>query len=208
MPYNYDVRGANLGATPHVPITHTDGTTYGAAGVAAGTDILKNWFVQNMVNKGIQVGVIRSVQVNNKYNDYFDYNRTRQYGRSIEYLFPQAKEGIVAKKDLSVHVAASGFIRENEIPFVRLKKIIDHVYYDIIVEERLLEGLANEGLLGEIIDEIKGGIARKIRRDLARAVENIICDPANFEVAVAEHQGDGGGATAAIGGGAAVPEIV
>src|SRR4051812_32826609 len=116
MNYNNYVRGENQGATPSIPIIHADGTTYGAGGNAVATDILKNWFVQTMVNKVIQLGVIRSVKDNNKYSEYFDDNHVRHYGRSVEYLFPQAKEGLIAKKNLSVHNAASGFIRENEIP--------------------------------------------------------------------------------------------
>jgi hypothetical protein len=192
MNYNNYVRGANQGITPQIPITPNNDTTYGATGNAVATDILKNWFVQTMVNKVIQIGVIRSVKDNHKYSEYFDDNHIRHYGRSVEYLFPQAKEGLIAKKNLSVHNAASGFIRENEIPFVRLKKIIDHLYYDIIVEERLLEGLENEGLLAEIIQEIKTGVGRKINRDLARAVENVICDENNYVVLRAENGGTDG----------------
>src|SRR5438045_1765008 len=128
-----------------------------------------------MRNKVVQVGVISSVKDKFKYAPYFDDNKFRTNGRAIEYLLPQLKDGIVARKDLSVH-RGSDFKRENEIPYVRIKKIMDHVYYDIIVEDRLLEGLQNEGLLGDITDEIKYGIAKKIRKDLGRAIEEVICN--------------------------------
>ncbi|CAG8831605.1 6627_t:CDS:2, partial [Gigaspora rosea] len=35
-----------------------------------------------------------------------------------------------------------------------VKKIMEHVYYDIIVEDRLLEGLVNERLLGDITTKL------------------------------------------------------
>src|SRR5438045_3192589 len=115
-----------------------------------------------MRNKVVQVGVIFTVKDKFKYAPYFDDNKFRTNGRAIEYLLPQLKDGIVSRKDLSVHKGTE-FKRENEIPYVRVKKIMDHIYYDIIVEDRLLEGLVNEGLLGEITDEIKTGVGKKIR---------------------------------------------
>jgi|SRR3954451_7053075 len=138
-----------------------------------------------MRNKVVQVGVISSVKDKFKYSAYFDDNKFRANGRAIEYLLPQLKEGIVARKDLSVH-SGTDFKRENEIPYVRVKKIMDHVYYDIIVEDRLLEGLINEGLLGDITDEIKYGISKKIRKDLGRAIEEEICNPDYYVMAKTE----------------------
>jgi len=147
-----------------------------------GTDTLKNWYVRSMRNKIVQVGVIQSTKDKFKYAPYFDDNKFRANGRAIEYLLPQLKDGIVSRKDLSVHRGAD-FKRENEIPYVRIKKIMDHIYYDIIVEDRLLEGLQNEGLLGDITDEIKHGISKKIKKDLARAIEAVITDKTIYEPA-------------------------
>ena len=135
-----------------------------------------------MRNKVVQVGVISSVKDKFKYGRYFDDNKFRTNGRAMEYLLPQLKDGIVSRKDLSVH-KGTDFKRENEIPYCRVKKIMDHVYYDIIVEDRLLEGLQNEGLLGDITDEIKYGISKKIRKDLGRAIEEVICDKDIYEPA-------------------------
>jgi hypothetical protein len=135
-----------------------------------------------MRNKVVQVGVISSVKDKFKYARYFDDNKFRANGRAIEYLLPQLKDGLLARKDLSVH-KGDDFKRENEIPYIRIKKIMDHVYYDIIVEDRLLEGLVNEGLLGDITDEIKYGISKKIKKDLGRAIETFICDETNYKVA-------------------------
>jgi len=103
----------------------------------------------------------------------------RTYGRAMEYLLPQLKDGLLATKDLSVH-KGTAFSRENDIPYVRIPKIMDHVYYDIVVEERLLECLSNEGLLGELVDEIKFGITKKINKDLARAIEAVITNDDNY----------------------------
>jgi hypothetical protein len=132
-----------------------------------------------MRNKVVQVGVISSVKDKFKYAAYFDDNKFRVNGRAMEYLLPQLKDGILARKDLSVH-KGTDFKRENDIPYIRVKKIMDHVYYDIIVEDRLLEGLGNEGLLGDITDEIKAGISKKIKKDLGRAIETFLCDKENY----------------------------
>ena len=182
----------NYHETPNIPLKHTETTSNDFSkwhydpkdDFKGGTalDHKKNWFVRAMRNKVVQVGVISSVKDKFKYAAYFDDNKFRANGRAIEYLLPQLKEGIVARKDLSVH-SGTDFKRENEIPYVRVKKIMDHVYYDIIVEDRLLEGLINEGLLGDITDEIKYGISKKIRKDLGRAIEEEICNPDYYEIA-------------------------
>lgn len=187
------------GETPNIPLKHTDynGNQFDNQGLplygkdesafkgGIGTDILKNWYVRSMRNKVVQVGVISSVKDKFKYEPYFDDNKFRTNGRAIEYLLPQLKDGIVSRKDLSVH-KGTDFKRENEIPYCRVKKIMDHTYYDIIVEDRLLEGLQNEGLLGEITDEIKHGISKKIRKDLGRAIEEVICDKEIYHPAKAK----------------------
>ncbi|CAG8710033.1 11043_t:CDS:2, partial [Cetraspora pellucida] len=143
------------GITPDIPLKHQDytGTQFDHQGLPAyGKD--------DSAFKGASVKDKKF-----KYSPYFDDNKFRANGRAIEYLLPQLKDGIVARKDLSVHKGAD-FKRENEIPYVRVKKIMDHVYYDIIVEDRLLEGLENEGLLGDITDEIKIGIIKREKLEL------------------------------------------
>ncbi|CAG8699786.1 2546_t:CDS:2, partial [Gigaspora rosea] len=38
--------------------------------------------------------------------------------------------------------------------YCRVKKIMEHVYYDFIVKDRLLEGLVNKRLLGDITTKL------------------------------------------------------
>jgi hypothetical protein len=47
----------------------------------------------------------------------------------------------------------------------------------------MLLSLQSEGLLGEITDEIKYGISKKIRKDLGRAIEEVICNKEIYEPA-------------------------
>lgn len=176
-------------ATPNIPLGHTDYTTGSEYPTGSGlryggvaTDTKKNWFVSVMQNKVVQVAILESIKENHKYAPYFDDTHTRTYGRAIEYLLPQLKDGLIATKELSVH-KGTDFKRENEMAYVRLLKIMDHLYYDVIVEERLLECLTNEELIDDLVDAIKRGIGKKIKNDLAKAVEAIITDEDKYKKA-------------------------